>query len=208
MAQHVRKDLTGRQIGLWRVLGFSHTEKRRLRQFAMWLCRCACGTERPVLAMHLSRGRTKSCGCTAGTHRLTKSSEYRIWAQMIGRCTKPKVNRYRDYGGRGISVCQRWRTFINFYTDLGPRPSMRYTLDRQDMNGNYEPGNVRWATAAEQMQNQRRTKLTPEKVLAIRAVATPDNRRDLAIQYGITPAMVDRVSKGRSWKNIGGRLRG
>lgn len=207
MPQHKRKDLTGKQIGLWLVLAFSHTRKRKSRHFAVWRCRCRCGVERDVMAMTLNRRLTASCGCQAGTHRLYNSSEYKIWAQMIDRCTRPANGRYLDYGGRGIIVCDRWRKFINFYTDVGPRPSMRYTLDREDNDGNYEPGNVCWATAAEQMQNQRRTKLTPEKVLAIRALATANNRHSLATAYGVTPAMIDRVSKGRSWKNIGGAIR-
>jgi hypothetical protein len=75
---------------------------------------------------------------------------------MISRCTNPKVDRFDSYGGRGITVCDRWRTsFTNFYDDLGPRPSPQHSLDRIDVNGNYEPGNVRWATPLEQAQNKR-----------------------------------------------------
>ncbi len=206
MPQH--HDLTGRASGLWVVLGFSHYEYRKGRRFHLWKCRCKCGTERAVLGMHLSRGKSTSCGCQAGTHRLSKSSEFFIWNQMIARCHRPKTNGYWAYGGRGIAVCERWRSsFIDFYRDVGPRPSRLHTLDRLKVDGHYEPGNVRWATKAEQMQNQRRTKLSPEKVLAIREVATASNRKELAARYGVTPAMIDRVAKGRAWKNIGGRIR-
>ena len=190
MPQHKRKDLTGLRVGRWLVLGFSHRDHRWGRYLAMWNCRCSCGAERAVLAMHLSTGKTTSCGCAAGTHRMTKSDVYIIWVQMIGRCHRPKTFRYRDYGGRGIIVCDRWRrSFSDFYADIGPRPTKQHTIDRLNVDGNYEPGNVRWATAAEQNQNQRRTKLNPEKVLAIRAVATPHNRLSLAAQYGVTPRM-------------------
>ncbi len=126
---------------------------------------------------------------------------------MIDRCYRPCATFYRHYGGRGIKVCDQWRKFVNFYADLGPRPSPKHSLDRKDNDGNYEPGNVVWATPAEQMQNQRRTKLTPEKVLAIREVATPLNKHQLAAQYGVTSEMIDRVAKHLAWKNIGGRKR-
>lgn len=91
---------------------------------------------------------------------------------------------------------------MTFHADLGPRPSKRHTLDRLDVNGNYEPGNVRWATAAEQMQNQRRIKLSPDKVLEIRATATPHNKKYLAEKYGVSLRMIYAVSTQKAWKNI------
>lgn len=89
------------------------------------------------------------------TRRSGRTTEYRIWASMIQRCTNPRVRSYRSYGQRGISVCERWLSFAAFYADVGPRPSTKHTLDRIDNDGHYEPGNVRWATALEQSRNSR-----------------------------------------------------
>ncbi|HEX7893188.1 MAG TPA: hypothetical protein VF447_03285 [Terriglobales bacterium] len=87
---------------------------------------------------------------------MTHTREYRAWAGMIQRCTNPKHARWADWGGRGITVCERWRSFENFYADMGNRPSPAHSLDRfPDNDGNYEPGNVRWATRSEQQLNKR-----------------------------------------------------
>jgi hypothetical protein len=84
------------------------------------------------------------------------SPEYGIWESMLRRCLNPKHKAFKDYGGRGITVCDRWRDFSAFYADIGPRPSPRHSLERKDGNGNYEPTNCRWATKREQQRNTRR----------------------------------------------------
>lgn len=87
----------------------------------------------------------------------TRTAEYMAWAGMIQRCTNKKSREYHNYGGRGITVCERWRSYVSFLADVGRRPSELYSLDRfPDVNGNYEPGNVRWATGREQGNNMRK----------------------------------------------------
>ncbi len=124
-------------------------------------CRCDCGNVVNVYPYSLPNGNTKSCGCLKGHalrkdgHGLTKTKEYRAWGHMWSRCTNEKVKSYRYYGGRGISVCDRWASFKNFFEDMGKSPSGAHSIDRIDNDGNYEPGNCRWATVKEQRRNKR-----------------------------------------------------
>lgn len=90
--------------------------------------------------------------------RFKQTPEYRTWANLKGRCTNPNLPGYKDYGGRGISVCERWQKFENFYADMGEKPS-GMTLERKDNNGNYEPDNCKWATQAEQSINKRNNRM-------------------------------------------------
>ena len=132
-----------------------------------WLCECACGVQTVVSTAHLNDGHTRSCGCLKSlatkqrmtTHGLSKRPEYRAWSRMIMRCCNKNSPDYPAYGARGIKVCDQWRRdFPAFFSHIGPRPSAKYSLDRIDVNGDYQPGNVRWATTCEQAANTRRTK--------------------------------------------------
>lgn len=159
-------DLTGQRFVRWIVLIFSRMDCRKK---AVWLCRCDCGVEREVASGELRKGKSRSCGCLCRelararcTHGMRNTPEWRVWINMIQRCTNPKHNSYPDYGGRGIKVCQRWLGpdgFANFYADMGPRPSRNYEIDRINNDGNYEPTNCRWATRKEQTRNQRNNRL-------------------------------------------------
>ena len=164
-------DLTGRVFGRLTVLGYSHTTITPSGQKKPhWLCRCECGAEKAIQGCSLTNGTTRSCGCWKSEEvrtRMTKHGHtswhgprtptYRCWRAMLGRCYRVNDSGFKYYGGRGISVCERWRDFRNFLADMGERPTLAHSIDRIDNNGNYEPGNCRWATALQQGRNSRKT---------------------------------------------------
>lgn len=133
-----------------------------------FVCLCDCGNKIITRSDRLKAGRVTSCGCAqreGARRRFTKhgfskqrSSTYRSWQNMNDRCNNPNATEFRYYGARGITVCERWRSFEFFLADMGERPMGR-TLDRKDNNGNYEPGNCRWATAIQQGRNTSRLRL-------------------------------------------------
>lgn len=149
-------NLSGQRFGRWTVLGYVGR--------ARWKCLCDCGSARDVAGHYLKTGVSRSCGCLqrellsarARTHGMKKTPEYRAWSSMRSRCLDKAHDAYKNYGGRGITICERWNLFQNFFADMGPKPSPKHSLDRYpDNNGNYEPGNVRWATLMEQELNRR-----------------------------------------------------
>lgn len=153
-------DLTGQVFGRLTVVGLGPSEVGRRRQT---LCRCECGDMVGVQAGSLRGGRTLSCGCLRRevtrdrmrTHGMTGSAEYTIWIGMRARCRNPQDEAYSRYGGRGITVCAAWgESFEQFLRDMGQCPT-GLTLDRINNDGNYEPGNCRWATYTQQSRNRR-----------------------------------------------------
>jgi hypothetical protein len=130
----------------------------------IWVCLCDCGNTTHFTAAALRYGDMSSCGCYRTdkmvTHGLSHVAEHVVWEGMIQRCCNPKAKHFKYYGGRGISICARWRNdFGAFYADMGPRPDPSFTIDRINNDGHYEPGNCRWATKSEQASNCRPRKL-------------------------------------------------
>ena len=166
---------------------------------SIWLCRCECGTLTKVARGELRKGSTKSCGCLrARSDGKCTSTEYITWKEMKRRCYNPKNSQYHLYGGRGITICERWRTsFVDFLADMGPKPFPEATIDRIDNDhGNYEPGSCRWATRLEQGQNTRKVRLLTYngETLCLRAWA-----RKLGITHR---TLSERIARGWSLDRV------
>jgi hypothetical protein len=165
--QHKYIDITGQRFGRLtaiRPAGIRPQAKRPTSGEMWWHCKCDCGRSTISKSGDLRR-KTRSCGCTRTHGHSQKHPLYPIWKTMRQRCLNPANADYRWYGARGITVCERWNDFTNFLADVGERPSPELTLDRIDVNGNYEPGNIRWATWEQQRQNKRpRATFSPSRV--------------------------------------------
>ena len=159
------EDLTGQRFGKVTVLSRVANNKHGR---AVWLCKCDCGNEKEIPAANLKSGRTTSCGWYSrglkrktGTHGMTNTRIFHEWQSMLQRCNNPNNQRYEDYGGRGIKVCDEWiDNFVSFYEwsmDNGYDEIL--TLDRKDVDGDYSPDNCRWVTNLEQQSNKRNNRV-------------------------------------------------
>lgn len=166
----------------------------RTHRYADWICRCACGNECIKRGFKLRQGSVKSCGKNGCSWwdfvepPLTRkqAAEYSVWQGMRKRCEQKTHLRYSRYGGAGIKVCERWKTFKNFFADMGQKPTPHHTLDRYpDQLGNYEPGNCRWATQEEQTRNRKNNVFVEyegERLLLLDLVAKLGVRRSIVYQ--------------------------
>lgn len=166
LARRSSKELTGKKFS--RLLVLQRVGSNKFDK-ALWLCACDCGQSTVVTTGQLMNGTTRSCGCYKAerqrdanvihglARRKSKSRTYNCWANMLQRCCNPNSTMYRYYGGRGITVCERWLDFASFYADMGDAPP-NLTIERKDTNGNYEPSNCKWADFTEQVLNRRCTR--------------------------------------------------
>jgi hypothetical protein len=181
-------DLTGKQFNRWFVIKYVGRKK--------WFCRCLCGVEKEVYSRYLRNKTSQSCGCLANektslrgkTHGMSHTRPYQVWRNMKNRCLNKNVPAYKHYGGRGITVCPRWKkSFDNFWYDMKHDYDKLLTLDRIDNNGNYQPDNCRWANKETQGNNTRVvTKITfnnETKTLTEWAKYLNINRSTLANRY-------------------------
>lgn len=163
------RDINGKIYGKLTVIRYACHRKSR----ASWLCRCECGNEREFPAQRLYGGGVKSCGCVTralqSINRMTHgesrnknrlgTKEYGAWRRIVSCCTEPGNSSWKRYGGRGIKVCDEWRyDYIAFLTHIGRAPSRSHSVDRINVYGHYEPGNVCWATAKMQANNKRNSR--------------------------------------------------
>lgn len=187
-----RIDLQGRRFGHWTVLEKSG---------ANWSCRCDCGVTKDVFGNNLVRGLSQSCGCFGrlasaaakvkhgASARDNTTPEYTAWLGMRGRCLNPNNKHFKDYGGRGIVICARWDDFSAFLEDMGSRPSSKHSVERDAVNGNYEPTNCRWGTIAEQASNKRNS-------VKITAHGVTLTQSEWARRLGLNPSsMLERVRR-------------
>ena len=199
--------LLGRRFGRLTVINYKGRDSNSNH---LWEYQCDCGTITTVRATSLIMGQTQSCGCltierareASTKHGLHKHPLYAIWHQMRERCYNPKCKAYKNYGARNIVICKNWlEDFLNFYNwamENGYEKDL--SIDRKDVNGNYEPNNCRWATPSEQSQNTRRTKIKPDQLEAIRQ-DTRSNAK-IAKDYGVNESTISRIRAGTTWSNI------
>jgi hypothetical protein len=214
--EHIAKgehmeNLTGNKYGYWTVIRFHHVTPTY--QY-YWECKCICGVQKSVLASSLKSGCRKSCGCkkkelqseSLSTHGMSNTPTYTSWEHLIARCKNPNSDYFKNYGGRGIDVCDRWLVFENFLRDMGIRPEGT-SIDRIDVNGNYTKDNCRWATPFTQGNNTTRNiyheyegvTLTLSEWSRIMGIAIPTIRNRIMRRNETFAQVADYFIKNGRW---------
>jgi hypothetical protein len=196
MTKKVLIDLLGQRFGRLQVVARAANTGPK-KSMAVWCCVCDCGGTCDVLSSNLRAGKSTSCGCTRRVHGRWKVPEYSVWRAMVQRCCNPNSPAYKNYGGRGIVVCEAWREFASFYADMGSRPSPDHSLERKDNDAGYSPDNCVWATRQEQGQNRRTSVVTDALATAVRASDEP--QKVLAARYGVSQATISRIRTNKVW---------
>lgn len=178
------------------------TECRRTKHV---VCQCECGIITVCCGRNVKNGHTQSCGCIIPIkHGFVGHPIYKVWEDMIQRCTNPNHKRFKDYGGRGITICETWedaKTFIEWCLANGWKEGLE--IDRKDNDGNYEPSNCHFVPPQVNCQNRRNTKLSDKKVRAIRALKLLHYpRKQIAELAGVHINTVDKVLNGKIWDNV------
>lgn len=160
-----KSELLGKRFG--KLVAIKEVEKRASDGRVLWICKCDCGKESTVRSTHLVRGKIKSCGCEQGNgnlkHGMWKTRIYKVWSSVKSRCMSENNSRYYDYGGRGITICDEWLDFENFYKDMGDSPTKKHQIDRIDNNKGYSKENCRWVTPSQNMANRNKSKKSLNK---------------------------------------------
>jgi len=204
---HRSKDMTGFRVGYLMAKEYAGSDGKK----SLWRCLCDCGAEKTLPAVELTKmkkqGVVASCGCKRyqtvsqrrTTHGMSKHPAFAVWRSMLARCQRPSHFAWKNYGGRGITVCERWQSFEAFWEDMGPSYRPGLSLERINNNGPYSPDNCRWATSEEQTRNQRRNRLidTPRGRMTVAEAAREfgigKTTLHYRIQRGITgPELLDR----------------